>query len=119
MNALPLLLVACLSLGAAEVIPPTPKQTMPVASAEETLGWKQLFDGKTLKGWTGDPVYWRCENGVLVGEITPETIVKRNTFIIWEGSLPGDFELKAEYRCLLYTSPSPRDRTRSRMPSSA
>ena len=28
--------------------------------------------------------------------------------------------LKAEYRvCLLYTSPSPRDRTRSRMPSSA
>ena len=25
----------------------------------------------------------------------------------------------AGYRCLLYTSPSPRDRTRSRMPSSA
>ena len=25
----------------------------------------------------------------------------------------------AEGRCLLYTSPSPRDRTRSRMPSSA
>ena len=24
-----------------------------------------------------------------------------------------------EYACLLYTSPSPRDRTRSRMPSSA
>ena len=24
-----------------------------------------------------------------------------------------------EYSCLLYTSPSPRDRTRSRMPSSA
>ena len=27
--------------------------------------------------------------------------------------------LAATYRCLLYTSPSPRDRTRSRMPSSA
>ena len=27
--------------------------------------------------------------------------------------------LFAVYRCLLYTSPSPRDRTRSRMPSSA
>ena len=98
MNALPLLLVACLSLGAAEVIPPPPKQTMPVPSAEETLGWKQLFDGRTLKGWTGDPVYWRCVDGVVVGEITPETIVKRNTFLIWEGSLPGDFELKGEYR---------------------
>ena len=25
----------------------------------------------------------------------------------------------SDYTCLLYTSPSPRDRTRSRMPSSA
>ena len=34
----------------------------------------------------------------------------------------GDFdrpEVELLYRCLLYTSPSPRDRTRSRMPSSA
>ena len=28
-------------------------------------------------------------------------------------------ELGMKYSCLLYTSPSPRDRTRSRMPSSA
>ena len=28
-------------------------------------------------------------------------------------------EAKRDYDCLLYTSPSPRDRTRSRMPSSA
>jgi len=28
-------------------------------------------------------------------------------------------KVKPPYRCLLYTSPSPRDRTRSRMPSSA
>ena len=28
-------------------------------------------------------------------------------------------KMKAVYPCLLYTSPSPRDRTRSRMPSSA
>ena len=28
-------------------------------------------------------------------------------------------EYKEYYNCLLYTSPSPRDRTRSRMPSSA
>ena len=27
--------------------------------------------------------------------------------------------IRVEYSCLLYTSPSPRDRTRSRMPSSA
>ena len=34
---------------------------------------------------------------------------------------PGEtfFYCAPTYRCLLYTSPSPRDRTRSRMPSSA
>ena len=31
----------------------------------------------------------------------------------------NDGEVKRAYICLLYTSPSPRDRTRSRMPSSA
>ena len=31
----------------------------------------------------------------------------------------GDYEAIESYFCLLYTSPSPRDRTRSRMPSSA
>ena len=31
----------------------------------------------------------------------------------------GGVESALDYICLLYTSPSPRDRTRSRMPSSA
>ena len=30
-----------------------------------------------------------------------------------------DAGLRLDFTCLLYTSPSPRDRTRSRMPSSA
>ena len=32
---------------------------------------------------------------------------------------PDFLDLAPAYACLLYTSPSPRDRTRSRMPSSA
>ena len=32
---------------------------------------------------------------------------------------PEDFHWHDEYACLLYTSPSPRDRQKSRMPSSA
>ena len=41
--------------------------------------------------------------------------------IILSGFLLGLFFVykTCEKRCLLYTSPSPRDRTRSRMPSSA
>jgi hypothetical protein len=56
-----------------------------------------IFDGKTLDGWKGDPNYWRVEDGNLVGEVTPETLLKRNTFIVWQGGQPEDFELKLEY----------------------
>jgi len=61
-------------------------------------GFVKLFDGKTLKGWEGDPTYWRMENGILVGEVTPETLLKTNTFIIWQGGQPADFELKVDCR---------------------
>ena len=60
-------------------------------------GFKSIFDGKTLKGWLGDTKYWRVENGNLVGEITPETLLKTNSFITWEGGEPADFELKGEF----------------------
>jgi hypothetical protein len=33
-----------------------------------------------------------------VGEVTPTTLLKKNTFIIWQGGELGDFELKAEFR---------------------
>ena len=61
-------------------------------------GFVQIFDGKTLKGWEGDSTYWRVENGSLVGEITPATLLKRNQFIIWRGGLTKDFELTLEYK---------------------
>ena len=70
----------------------------PPAAASPDAGFVSIFDGKTLAGWDGDPKYWRVENGALTGEITPETIVKQNTFIVWRGGQPAEFELKLEYR---------------------
>ena len=35
-----------------------------------------------------------------------------------DAKVPEDSDMRGQF-CLLYTSPSPRDRTRSRMPSSA
>jgi hypothetical protein len=61
-------------------------------------GFVSIFDNKTLNGWEGDSTYWRVEDGNLTGEVTPATILKRNTFIIWRGGSPADFELKLEYR---------------------
>ena len=60
-------------------------------------GFTSIFDGKTLTGWDGDPTYWRVENGNLVGEITPDKLLKTNSFIIWRGGEPGDFEFKGEF----------------------
>ena len=76
-----------------------PKQSdRPETISGDEAGFRPIFDGKTLTGWEGDPKYWRVEGGALVGEITPETVIKSNTFIIWKGGAPGDFELKADYR---------------------
>ncbi|WP_299529791.1 DUF1080 domain-containing protein [Ulvibacterium sp.] len=61
-------------------------------------GFISLFDGKTLNNWEGDTTYWRVENTILVGEITPETLLKSNTFLIWKGGEPKDFEFKTEFR---------------------
>lgn len=77
--------------------PPIPPQTYPVPASEDT-GYESIFDGKTLAGWEGDPKYWRVEGGAMVGEITPETLLKTNSFIIWRGGTTKDFELKGEYR---------------------
>lgn len=60
-------------------------------------GFVNIFDGKTLNNWEGDPTYWRVENGNLVGEITPQTLLKTNSFIMWKGGEPANFELKGEF----------------------
>lgn len=57
-----------------------------------------LFDGKSLEGWDGDPVYWSVKDGVMVGEVTADTLLKRNSFLIWKGGKVADFELVVEYR---------------------
>ena len=64
----------------------------------DNAGFVAIFDGETLDNWEGDPVYWRVEDGKMVGEITPENIVDRNTFIIWKGGTPADFELKVDFK---------------------
>lgn len=61
-------------------------------------GFVSIFDGKSLNGWEGDSQYWRVENGNIVGEITPDKLLKSNTFLIWRGGAPQDFELKLEFR---------------------
>ena len=57
-----------------------------------------IFDGQSLNGWEGDPTYWRVDNGSIVGEVTAETLLERNSWLIWRGGIVRDFELRVEYR---------------------
>lgn len=64
---------------------------------QDRTGFEPIFDG-TMKGWDGDPAFWKIENGMIVGETTPANPLKENTFLIWRGAEPADFELKLEVR---------------------
>lgn len=68
-------------------------------------GFVSLFDGKSLKGWDGDPKFWSVEEGAITGITTKETPTKGNTFIIFNGKDDkpddfADFDLQFEYRIM-------------------
>jgi hypothetical protein len=65
-----------------------------VVSAEE----KQLFNGKDLTGWEGDPKFWSVQDGAITGASSPENPVPHNTFIIWKGGEPSDFTLTLKFK---------------------
>ncbi len=57
----------------------------------------KYFDGKTLTGWEGDTTYWHVEDGAITGEIKDKPL-KTNSFLIWRGGEPKDFELVADFK---------------------
>ena len=64
----------------------------------EEPGFVCLFDGKTLQGWDGDPKFWSVEDGAITGKTTSENPTKGNTFIVWKGGEPANFELLLEFK---------------------
>jgi len=57
-----------------------------------------LFDGKTLDGWEGKSEFWCVRDGAITGQPTKDNPTKGNTFIIWRGGKPADFELTLKFR---------------------
>ena len=66
-----------------------------------------IFDGRTKKDQVGR--FWTTLD------------MEGNHYIYWEVNVHGWYSRtwRRMKRCLLYTSPSPRDKRQSRMPSSA
>lgn len=59
--------------------------------------FKEIFDGKTLQGWSGNPDLWSVEDGALTGVTTDEDPIKANTFLVWDGTV-GNFVLKLQFK---------------------
>jgi hypothetical protein len=58
---------------------------------------KSIFNGKDLTGWKGLD-FWSVKDGAIVGQSTPEHPIPFNTFLVYQGSQPGDFELTCKFR---------------------
>ena len=78
-----------------------------------------MINSMSYKGYTASMVF-DAEDKVIVGRVQDI-----DDIISFHGESVSEFEanfhaaIEDYLACLLYTSPSPRDRTRSRMPSSA
>ena len=72
-------------------------------------GYKIMVE-LTLK----DIEFFKTEGYLVKRNVLDPELMERARARLWEGAPEG-----RRRDCLLYTSPSPRDRTRSRMPSSA
>jgi hypothetical protein len=66
--------------------------------AQKTGDFVKIFDGKSMKGWEADTTFWKVKDNSFVGEVTAKTPIKTNTFLIWRGGLPANFEFKAKYK---------------------
>jgi hypothetical protein len=60
-------------------------------------GYRPLFDGISLKGWDGNPKFWRVEDGAIVGESTPQN-PSGNSYIVYRDMEAKDFTLKFEIK---------------------
>ena len=61
-------------------------------------GFEKIFDGKTLKGWDGNPKFWSVKDGAITGQTTKDNPTKGNTFIIWKAGTTKNFILEMEYK---------------------
>jgi hypothetical protein len=61
-------------------------------------GFKELFNGKDLAGWDGNMEFWSVKDGAITGQTTAEKGIRANTFLVWKGGEPANFELQIKFK---------------------
>jgi hypothetical protein len=59
-------------------------------------GFVTIFNGKDLTGWEGLEDFWTVKDGVISGHETKDK--SKQTFLVWKGGKPSDFELHLKYK---------------------
>lgn len=90
--------ITCAAALLAGGLPAAPPPAAPAPVAAEAA-WRSLFNGRDLEGWDGDKRLWSVRDGVIHGETTPALRAEGNTFLIRQGLVLEDFELKLLFRC--------------------
>lgn len=80
------------------IAPNTFSQESSDAPTKSVTASTSLFNGKDLTGWIGREDLWSVEDGQIVGRTVAEKPLKQNTFLIYTGSEPSDFELTFEFK---------------------
>ena len=62
------------------------------------VGFKPLFNGKDLAGWTGNPDLWSVDGDTIKGVTKADPKLEHNTFLVYTNAQFGDFELRFSYK---------------------
>jgi hypothetical protein len=61
-------------------------------------GFKPIFNGKDLSGWEGLSQFWSVQDGAITGQTKNQADLKANTFLVWKGGQPANFELRLKFK---------------------
>ncbi|MEM9481725.1 MAG: family 16 glycoside hydrolase, partial [Verrucomicrobiota bacterium] len=75
---------------------PYPEASAAVGAKPDKEGFISLFDGRRLRGWTGDAKYWSVREGSILG-VTDGTL-DLNRFLTWRGSTVKNFDLRMKVK---------------------
>ncbi|MCA8998520.1 MAG: sulfatase-like hydrolase/transferase, partial [Planctomycetaceae bacterium] len=75
---------------------PHPVASAAVGTRPDKEGFVSVFDGKSLRQWSGDPQYWSVKDGAITG-VTDGTL-KMNRFLTWEQSTIRNFDLRVKVK---------------------
>lgn len=75
---------------------PHPEASAAVGTRADQDGFVRVFDGKTLRQWSGDSKYWSVQDGALTG--VTDGSLKMNRFITWKNSTIRNFDLRVKVK---------------------